>query len=40
MILPDGSEIVPDGTVICAQSARDIASMMQLWIKVYWGGEL
>ena len=38
MILPDGSEIVPDGTVICAQSARDIASMMQLWIKVYWGG--
>lgn len=38
MILPDGSEIVPDGTVICAQSAREIASMMQLWIKVYWGG--
>ena len=38
MILPDGSEIVPDGTVICAQSARDIASMMQLWIKVYLGG--
>lgn len=40
MILPDGSEIVPDGTVICAQSARDIASMMQLWIKVYWGGVM
>ena len=38
MILPDGSEIVPDGTVICAQSARDIESMMQLWIKVYLGG--
>lgn len=40
MILPDGSEIVPDGTVICAQSARDIASMMQLWIKYIGGGVM